>query len=208
MSLVIQSFVKPPLKNNNYVIADEVTRKAVLIDCSHPDEEIMQWTENNNFDLQYILLTHGHFDHLLGVKYYTDHYGLTAYLYQEDRSLLARFNEYPEMLGLAEVPMPTVQFFSLKDSFTLGACPIKILPTPGHTQGSVCYLMDGNLFSGDTLFHGTYGRTDLLESDDEKMHQTLKMLFNTLPDNTPVYPGHGIQTTIGLEREQFLNHDS
>ena len=84
--------------------------------------------------------------------------------------------------------------------FKIGKNPIDVIPTPGHTMGGVCYLIDGHLFSGDTLFHGTYGRTDLPEGDEAKMQESLKKLFQKLPDETPVYPGHGAETTIGHER--------
>ena len=93
--------------------------------------------------------------------------------------------------------------FDLQTSFKVGQYPIEILATPGHTVGSVCYLIDGNLFSGDTLFCGTYGRTDLPESDEMAMPKSLQMLFKKLSDETVVYPGHGVPTTIGNERHLY-----
>lgn len=200
MSLLVKTFVKPPLKNNNYVVVDLDTKNAILIDCSSPDDEIMNWVHDESFYLKYILLTHGHFDHVLGVNYYQKHYGIDAYLYEKDVPLLDRINEYTSMLGFKKVDIPKVKAFSLGEVFTLGEHLIKIILTPGHTQGGVCYLIDGHLFSGDTLFHGTCGRTDLLESDEEKMQQSLQTLFEKLPDETLVYPGHGASTTIGKER--------
>ena len=200
MSLLVQTFVKPPLKNNNYVVVDLDTKNAILIDCSSPDDEIMNWVQTQGFYLKYILLTHGHFDHVLGVDYYQKHYGIDAYLYEKDVPLLDRINEYTRMLGFKKVDIPKVKAFPLGEVFKLGEHLIKIILTPGHTQGGVCYLIDGHLFSGDTLFHGTCGRTDLLESDEEKMQQSLQTLFEKLPDETLVYPGHGASTTIGKER--------
>jgi len=200
MSIVIQSFVKLPLKNNNYVVADSETKEAVLIDCSHPDDEIMDWIQAQDFHLQYILLTHGHFDHVLGVNYYKEHYGVDAYLFEKDLPVLNRANEYIGILGLKDIKIPEVKTFGENATFHVGQYPIEVIPTPGHTTGGVCYLIDGNLFAGDTLFHGTYGRTDLPESDDAAMQKSLKMLFKKLPDETSVYPGHGADTTIGHER--------
>ena len=200
MGLIIKQFIKLPLKNNNYVIADDQTKEAILVDCSHADDEIMNWLQQQGFSLKYILLTHGHFDHVLGVNYYKKHYGIESYLYKADIPLLDRVNEYTKMLNFPEVEMPVVKAFDLGASFKIGQYPIEIIETPGHTQGGVCYLIDGNLFSGDTLFHGTCGRTDLQESDEEKMQKSLATLFQKLPDEVAVYPGHGAPTTIGHER--------
>ena len=200
MSLIIQKFLSPPLKNNNYVVADTASKEAVLIDCSQGDNHVMEWARQNEFQVKYILLTHGHFDHVLGVDYYHDHFGLEAYLYEKDIPLLERVNDYARWLGLKQLEIPRVKSFNLKTSFHVGSYPMEIIVTPGHTQGGVCYLIDGNLFSGDTLFYGTCGRTDLPESDDIKMQKSLKKLFQKLPDETPVYPGHGVETTIGHER--------
>ena len=198
--MIVKEFVKTPLKNNNYVVADPDTKEAVLIDCSHPDDEIMDWIKAQGFHLRYILLTHGHFDHVLGVNYYKEHYGVDAYLPEKDLPVLNRANEYIGILGLKDIKIPEVKTFDEKHIFKVGKYPIEVIPTPGHTMGGVCYLSDGNLFAGDTLFHGTYGRTDLPESDDATMQKSLKTLFEKLPDDTPVYPGHGAETTIGNER--------
>ena len=200
MGLVIKQFVKLPLKNNNYVVADEDSKEAVLIDCSHPDDEIMNWTQEQGFSLKYILLTHAHVDHVLGVNYYLEKHNVAAYLYKKDKPLLARINDYIEMIKLPSVDMPKVQFFDMNQHFQLGQYPIEMIMTPGHTQGGVCYLIDGHLFSGDTLFHGTYGRTDLPESNEAAMQKSLTALFEKLPDKTHVYSGHGAPTTIGHER--------
>jgi len=203
MSLLIKQFVRPPLRNNNYVVADDESKEAILIDCSNPDDEIINWLNEQGLKLKYILLTHAHFDHILGVDYLCKKCNIKAYLYEADADLLKRVNEYIRILGLDEVDTPKVEFFNLKSSFKVGQYTIGIIPTPGHTQGCVCYLIDGNLFSGDTLFRGACGRTDLQESDDAKMQNSLALLFKKLPDNVPVFPGHGSQTTIAQERNFY-----
>ena len=200
MGLVIKQFVKLPLKNNNYVVADEESKEALLIDCSHPDDEIMNWIQEQGFTLKYILLTHAHVDHVLGVNYYLEKYNVAAYLYEKDVPLLDRINEYTTLLHLPVAELPKIRSFDVNQHFQLGQYPIEMIMTPGHTQGGVCYLIDEHLFSGDTLFHGTYGRTDLPESDEAAMQKSLAELFRKLPDEIHVYPGHGAPTTIGHER--------
>lgn len=200
MSVIIKEFLKKPVQNNNYVVVDETTKEAILIDCSWPDDEIMDWVKQEGFNLKYILLTHGHFDHVLGVNYYKDKFDIDAYLYEKDEALLADAVRYARHFNLSDAAPVRVQTFNTKTKFKVGKYEIKVILTPGHTQGGVCYLIDGNLFSGDTLFHGTYGRTDLAESDEAKMQESLQKLFEELPDETPVYPGHGAATTISHER--------
>ena len=200
MGLVIQQFHRPPLKNNNYLVADAETKEAVIIDCSCDDDEIINWAKEQGFTIKYILLTHGHFDHVLGVNHYHKTHGIDSYLHQADLSLLSRINEYTTWLKFPEVQIPEVKSFDSNTPFSVGKYPIEVIATPGHTVGGVCYLIDGNLFSGDTLFHGTCGRTDLKESDETAMQNSLALLFKKLPDKTPVYPGHGAPTTIGHER--------
>ena len=200
MSLIVERFIKPPFKNNNYVVADEESKEAVIIDCSAPDDEMMNWVKERGFSLKYILLTHGHFDHVLGVDYYLEKYGVPAYLFNQELDLLQRVNEYIKILKMPEIAIPTVKSFDLKSHFQIGHYPIEIIATPGHTQGSVCYLIDGKLFSGDTLFHEAYGRVDLPESDEKKMQESLQLLFQKFADEILVYPGHGLMTTIGHER--------
>ncbi len=203
MSLLVKQFIKPPLRNNNYIVADDEKKTAVLIDCSSPDDEIMNWVKKNNLKLEYILITHAHFDHILGVNYYLNKYGLKAFCYEKDAALVERVNEYINMLHFQEVEQPQLNFFDLTSKFKVGGYPIEIIETPGHTMGGVCYLIDKNLFSGDTLFQGTCGRTDLRESDENAMRESLSKLFKKLPDATPVYPGHGAPTTIGQERNLY-----
>ena len=149
-------------------------------------------------------MTHGHFDHVAGVNYYKDKLGVDAYLYEKDQPLLPRFEEYAKWVRqhVGEKPQ-NVKSFDLNAEFKVGQYPIEIIATPGHTQGGVCYLIDGNLFSGDTLFYGACGRTDLPESDELKMQNSLRLLFKKFPDNMPVFPGHGAQTTIGQERSHY-----
>ncbi len=204
MSLIVQGFVKASLKNNNYIVADSEKKEAILIDCSCPDDEIINWLNQNGLVLKYILLTHGHFDHVAGVNYYQDQWGIDAYLYEKDYSLLSYFEKYAQLARQKVGEQPQhIKNFDLNATFHVGRYPIEIIPTPGHTQGGVCYLIEGNLFSGDTLFHGTYGRTDLDESDEQAMQKSLQNLFQKLPDETPVYPGHGATTTIGHERSLY-----
>jgi len=201
--MIIKTFREAPLDNNNYVIIDEVSHEATLIDCSAPDDAIMDYIHEQKATLKFILLTHGHLDHVMGLIHFQQKYGTKAYLYRDDAPLLAHINDWTKFLGWPPVEVPTADvLIDEKTSLKLGDTSIQIIHTPGHTWGGVCYLIENNLFSGDTLFRGTHGRTDLDGGDSAKIYASLAHLF-TLPDDTIVYPGHGAPTTIGAEKNQL-----
>ena len=134
--------------------------------------------------------------------YFWEKYHIPTYIHENDLSLLQEINGYTHYAHMSQVvEIPKVDgTFNGNTIFKLGNHSIRILETPGHTQGCCCFLIDNILISGDTLFMGTYGRTDLPTSSEKSMQQSLKRLFRELPDTTQVYPGHGHPTTIGAER--------
>ncbi|MGN0929747.1 MAG: MBL fold metallo-hydrolase [Alphaproteobacteria bacterium] len=196
--MIVKRFIKGPLQNNNYVIIDEDSCEAVLIDCSEPSDDIMDYIKEQGATLKYILLTHAHFDHILGVNYYRRKYGVSVFLHKDDISLLQQLSQY--VAGAEDVVVD--KLFDDDAEFDFGGKKIKVIHTAGHTEGSVCFLIDNVLFSGDTLFYGTYGRTDLPFGDERKMWSSLKRLF-TLGDDIVVYAGHGEKTLIGSEKIRY-----
>ena len=196
--MIVKQFVKGPLQNNNYVIIDEESREAVLIDCSEPTDDIADYIKEQGAELKYILLTHAHFDHILGVNYYRRKFGVSVFLHKDDLPLLGQLSQY--VAGAESVSVD--KLFDDDTEFSLGNEKIKVIHTAGHTEGSVCFLIGDTLFSGDTLFYGTYGRTDFPRGSDMKMAESLRRLF-LLDDNMVVYPGHGESTTIGKEKVRY-----
>ena len=207
-NLILKNFVFPPLHNNNYLVLDPESKEAVLFDCSVPNDEVMKFVESQGAILKMILLTHGHFDHVMGVNYFWEKHHVPTYVHENDLPLLQDINNYTRYANMTEkVSVPKVDgTFNGNTIFKLGKYPIQIISTPGHTRGCTCFLIDDILISGDTLFQGTYGRTDLPTSSDNVMQQSLKRLFRELPDTTRVYPGHGHPTTIGSERGLYENN--
>ena len=201
-NLILKDFIFPPLNNHNYLLLDSDSHEAVLFDCSVPNDEVMKYVEEQGAILKMILLTHGHFDHVMGVNYFWEKHHIPTYVHENDLPLLQDINNYTRYANMIErVEIPKVDgTFNGNTIFKLGNHPIRIMETPGHTKGCCCFLVEDILISGDTLFLGTHGRTDLPTSSAEAMHQSLKRLFKELPDITKVYPGHGHPTTIGAER--------
>ncbi len=200
--MIIKTFVEPPIDNNNYLIIDEETKEAALIDCSSIDDRIDEELEKQGANLKYILLTHGHFDHIAGIRPDRFKSNPQVVMHKADLGWLNNANQYLPMFGMPEITIPKVDIF-VEDGNTikLGSLEIKVLHTPGHTQGGVCYLVDGNLFSGDTIFREAVGRCDLEGGNFNQIVESIKDKIFTLPPATAIYPGHGRITSVEWEKE-------
>lgn len=202
--MLINTYVAGPVQANNYLVVDEVSKEAILIDCSDYVEEIIDYVKKNNLKVKYILLTHGHFDHVLGINRMNEVLGAKVYVHEGDKEQVVNTRAVMTIFGLptegVENPKITA---TLSDAgeLTLGNQVIKVIETPGHTPGGVCYLIGDCLFSGDTLFHGTIGRTDLPGGSFQQIKHSVKDVLFALDENIKVYPGHGEPTSIGYEKK-------
>lgn len=198
--MIIKRFIAGLLENNTYLIKDEATKKAVLVDASACIPEIKEAVKGYN--VEYILLTHGHFDHIMGLNELKKELNAKAVISQDDLILSDNINEFTRLFGLPDTTPPTYEkFVKDGDVIIVGDLEIKVIATPGHTEGGVCYLIDGNLFSGDTLFRESVGRTDLFGGNSSKLSDSIKNKLFKLDDNTEIFPGHGDMTTIGHEKK-------
>lgn len=206
--MIIKTFIEPPIDNNNYLIIDEQSKEAALVDCSNVNEEIRSVLTEYDASLKYILLTHGHFDHVAGIRpdiiapSSAGKEGAKILMHQSDLGWLNKVNQYLPMFGMPEITIPHIDVF-VKDGdiIKLGEMEIKVIHTPGHTQGGVCYLADGNLFSGDTIFREAVGRCDLEGGDFNQIVESIENKIFTLPPATLIYPGHGRMTSVEWEKE-------
>ena len=198
------TFVQGPIDANNYLLIDEETKDAILIDCSSPDDDYINEIKKLGVNLKKILLTHGHFDHILGCNRFHDEFGSEIYVSQEDKEQIAYAPQMTMMLGGIQIPEVTSVNNIVKDgdTFEIGGIELTAISTPGHTKGGMCYLAnDGKLFSGDTLFKRSVGRTDFVGGSFEQIQNSVKEKLFKLPDETVVYCGHGPETTIGYEKQ-------
>lgn len=195
------------LQENTYVVSDE-TREAVVIDCGALYEEerqaIVNYIDKQQLKPVHLLCTHGHFDHNFGNDTIWHTYGLKPEVAAEDETLMDLKTQVEQMIGTGyqnDVP-PIGRLLSTDDTISFGSHQLTILPTPGHTRGSVSFYCQSEsiVFTGDTLFHMSIGRTDFPGGSWQQMADSLKLLA-TLPADTKVYSGHGEPTTIGEERQ-------
>ncbi len=186
---------------NTYIINER--EEAYIIDPGTNYNEIKQYIDSKNFKLLGILLTHGHFDHIIAVNDLVRDYDIKIYIHEKERDFL--FDPNLNLSGLTYKKFTVsdksaVITFTENDKLKIGKESIRIIDTPGHTRGSVCFKYKNFLFSGDTLFKGTIGRTDLPTSNTLDIQRSIQTIVKICRDNTIVYPGHGHFTTILNEK--------
>lgn len=200
MSIEVKKFINRPFQVNSYLIYSGT--EALIIDPGHECRQIISELEDNRLSPKGILLTHGHIDHIAGLASIDEHYPtLPIYLHEKDIFLIDLIDEQNDLFGLRPVKkIPIDNIFKSEDEIVISSFNIKPISTPGHSPGSVSFLIDSLLFSGDTLFASSIGRTDLYNGDYNAIIQSIKQKLFILPENTVVFPGHGPTTTIGKEK--------
>ena len=193
------------LQANCYLAWNDETMRGFLVDPGDHPDRLLGFVKEFGVTPEAILLTHGHFDHIGAAEKLRDTLGIPVYAGALEQAVL---ND--PLLNLSG--KYTRRPFTLRadrllqegEEFSLAGYTIRVLHTPGHSEGGVCYEVVGEriLFSGDTLFAGSYGRTDGPDGDPEEMFRSLARLFKELPEEMNVLPGHGPETTIGEEKEQ------
>lgn len=199
--MIIKSIVVGPLEVNCYILGCDDTKEAAIIDPGDDADEIIKTVEKEGLKPKFIINTHAHFDHVGGVKTIQDHFKIDFVLHKEDQFVLESLNEQTATFGLGKVPEPKVnKFVDNEDEISLGQNMIKVIHTPGHTPGGVCYYVGNSIFVGDTLFAGSIGRTDFPGGSHEGLIKSVKERIFPLGDDVVVYPGHGPSTTIEEEK--------
>ena len=187
-----------------YLLYDEKTLDALLIDCTSSIDKIYSLAKEKNLNLKYVLITHGHFDHVYCLSKMKEKFPNTLiFINKNDLPLLNQVETQCNMAGVEVTKLPCID--GLLDENTknikIGEYEVKVIETKGHSKGGVCYLINNNLFSGDTLFYESIGRCDLFGGSIKEIEDSIRNKLYTLSDDIIVYPGHGDSTTIGHEKK-------
>jgi hydroxyacylglutathione hydrolase len=190
------------LENNVYVLSDPKSARAALIDPAMASEPILEWLRQRGMSLDYVLNTHGHFDHVFHDAFFADQTGAQIAIGEADAPMLAQLHDQATMWGFqaeGEAPAPS-RLLKGGDEVSVGSLTLKVASTPGHSPGGVSFLLDGVAFVGDLIFAGSVGRTDIPGSSLDQLMSSIREEILSLPDETVLYPGHGPATTVGRER--------
>lgn len=206
----IKIFQVNPIRENTYVLHDEA-HHAIVIDCGcltpNEDERLQRYIADNRLSVERVLNTHLHLDHAFGNHMLAQTYGVLPEAHQADEFFATHMTDLAAFFGIHDEVHPQALGGYLHDGdvITVGAMGLHVLHTPGHSPGSVCFYApkEGVLFSGDTLFRSGIGRTDLRGGDYNALIDSIHQKLLPLPPDTAVYCGHGLPTTIGLEKENF-----
>lgn len=194
--MIIKTIPTGMIEENCYIVMDENTNEGFLVDPGADAEILANVVENIKMKPKFILLTHGHWDHIGAVVELKDKFNIPFYISANDNDMIQSGQD-----TYGSTPNPD-GYLKEGDTFKFADKTIRVIETPGHTPGGVCFLVDKSLFTGDTLFNGTIGRTDFVDGSFETLVSSVRRKLATLPEDIKVYPGHGPSTTIGLEKRQ------
>jgi len=205
---IIKPFVVNPFSVNTYLIYDSFNN-AVLIDAgfyfNYEKEKFLSFVNNNKLKINTVILTHAHVDHILGLKFLSNHFTFQLYVSYYDNYFLKNASQYANMFGFDYDGFPKnidIKYIDSNIKIETESIELNILETPGHSPGSICIYnqKENYIFTGDTLFYESVGRADLPGGDYFKLLNSIRKNLFILPEETIVYPGHGISTTIKHEK--------
>lgn len=198
----IEIFVTGIISTNCYAVVNEDTKEAVLIDPAAYPKKLKNYLQDNGLQVKGILLTHGHFDHIMGIDAILEDFKVPVYVHEEEKELIADPILNESRTYTKGYAYDKAEFVRDGQTLNLIGYEFKVIHTPGHTSGGASYYVESEhvVFSGDTLFHGSVGRTDFKTSSMSDLIRSIREKLFLLPDETIVYPGHMEATTIGTEK--------
>jgi glyoxylase-like metal-dependent hydrolase (beta-lactamase superfamily II) len=201
--MLLRQFVTGPLETNAYLVADRDTGEALVIDPGGDPAEILAFLAEERLTCRFIVNTHGHFDHISGNRALKSATGASLLVHEDDVPMLTEAVAHARLFMMrAENSPPPDLLLADQGEVRVGSVTLRVLHTPGHSPGGVTLVAPGVAFCGDLVFHGSVGRTDLPGGSERMLLDSIRRHILTLPDDTVLYPGHGPDTTVGLEKRQ------
>ncbi len=199
----VEKFVTGIISTNCYLAVNEGTKQAVIIDPAACPGYLVSHIKDEGYKIEAVLLTHGHFDHIMGIDGFLEEFPVSVYVHEDDEDVMkdARLNQ--SKTYTSGYTYSGAEYLKDGQTLELAGYSFEVIHTPGHTKGGCCYYVrsENVLFSGDTLFQNSVGRTDFVNSSTEDLIRSVRERLFVLPDETYVYPGHAGETMIGHERE-------
>lgn len=197
----ISTIVVGPLQVNCFIVYDEGSHDAIVVDPGDDAEKIIRPIEDGKLEVSRIVCTHAHFDHIGAVKRLKDKTGAVVMLHKEDLDIYTRADKHGEVWGfkIEQPPEPDIYVVD-GDEIFLGRSCFKVLHTPGHSPGGICLYGEDVIFTGDTIFAGSVGRTDFTGGSMAELKRSFSKVIS-LPPETRIFPGHGPLTTVKKEKE-------
>ena len=205
--MIFERLIVGPLEENSYIIGDEATKEAIVVDPGDESDRIIEIIQDRNLRVHSIICTHTHFDHVGAVGDIKKATGARILIHKEDQQIYETAKDQAAFWGydFDDIPQPD-GFIDEGDTIQVGNLNFTVMHTPGHSAGGICLYGDGVLITGDTLFKGSVGRTDFPGGSMEELRKSFRRLLS-LPENTKIFSGHGPESTVGIEKRTnyFVN---
>ena len=199
--MILERLVVGPLEENTYIIGDEETKQAIVVDPGDEADRVIEIIKEKGLEVHSVICTHTHFDHVGGVGDIKKATGAKILIHKEDQQVYESARSHAAFWGydIADAPDPD-GYVDEGDEIKVGTLTFKVLHTPGHSPGGICLYGEGVLLSGDTIFKGSIGRTDFPGGSMAEMKKSFRRLLD-LPEDTKIYSGHGQDTTVSIEKK-------
>lgn len=199
----VEKFVTGIISTNCYLVINEDTKQAVIIDPAACPSYLMSHIKSEGLKIEAILLTHGHFDHIMGIDGFLSEFDVPVYVHEEDADAMEDPVLNQSSTYTSGYTFGKALYLRDRQTLELAGYTFQVIHTPGHTKGGCCYYVasENVLFSGDTLFQNSVGRTDFVNSSTSDLVHSVREKLFLLPDDTMVYPGHMGETKIGHEKK-------
>ena len=199
----VESIVLGSIGTNCYIVTNEETKECFAVDMAECPQEYVNYIKNNGLEMKALFLTHGHFDHIMGIDGFLSEFDVPVYVHEEDADAMEDPVLNQSSTYTSGYTFGKARYLRDRQTLELAGYTFQVIHTPGHTKGGCCYYVasEGVLFSGDTLFQNSVGRTDFVNSSTSDLVHSVREKLFLLPDDTMVYPGHMGETKIGHEKK-------